>query len=232
MLRDFIQNEEEAKKALLGTILADGSIQKERYTASNKTSYRLTTYIEITHTSKNLDYLKEVKSIFEMIEGVKCKITEHNKVSKNKTYTLYRLVTNSTKYFKELRDILYDDKRIKLFPKGTIDTFNDMSLLLLYLDDGTLRVRFYENSNKRREARISFCLDSFTVDELNYFRQYLKNKYDIDSHIYRHSKSLPINRGFRVWLNTINTEKFMSIINKYYECVPSMQYKFTKYYSL
>lgn len=232
MLIDFIQNEEEAKKALLGTILADGSIQKERYTASNKTSYRLTTYIEITHTSKNLDYLKEVKSIFEMIEGVKCKITEHNKVSKNKTYTLYRLVTNSTKYFKKLRDILYDNKRIKLFPKETIDTFNDISLLLLYLDDGTLRVRFYENSNKRREARISFCLDSFTVDELNYFRQYLKSKYDIDSHIYRHSKNLPINRGFRVWLNTINTEKFMSIINKYYECVPSMQYKFTKYYSL
>ena len=117
MLKDFIQDEEEAKRALLGTILADGSLQKERYTSSSKTSYRLTTYVEITHTSKNLDYLKEVKAIFETIKGVKCKITEHNKVSKDKTYTLYRLITNSTKYFKELRDVLYDTKRNKLFPK-------------------------------------------------------------------------------------------------------------------
>ena len=41
MLKEFIKNEDEAKCALFGTILADGSIQKERYTASNKTSYRL-----------------------------------------------------------------------------------------------------------------------------------------------------------------------------------------------
>lgn len=232
MLKEFIHNEEDVKNALLGTIFADGSIQKERKTSSEKTSYRLTTYVEVTHTSKNLDYLREVKELFESLNGVICTIKEHNKVTEDKTYTLYRLTTNSTKYFKELRDKIYDNNRTKLFPKELIDKFNDLSLLLLYLDDGTLRVRFYENSNKRREARVTFCLDSFTLEELNYFRKYLKNKYAIDSHIYRHSKNSPLNRGFRIWLNTMNTEKFMSIINKFYECVPSMKYKFTKYYSL
>ncbi len=232
MLKEFIKNEDEAKCALFGTILADGSIQKERYTASNKTSYRLKTYVEITHTSKNLDYLREVREIFEMLDGVKCKITEHNKKTDKKTYTLFRLTTNSTEYFKELRDKLYNENRIKKFSKEIIDKFNDLSLLLMYLDDGTLRVRFYENSNKKREERVTFCLDSFTAEELEYFRRYLKNKYNIDSHIYRHSKNLPINRGFRVWLNTLNTAKFMNIIDKFYDCVPSMQYKFTKFYSL
>ncbi len=232
MLKKFTHSIEEVKCALLGTILADGSIQKERFTSAKKPSYRLTTYVEITHTSKNLDYLKEVKELFELIPGVCCSIKEHNKKTKDKLYSLFRLTTNSTEYFRELREILYDSNRTKLFPKEAIDKFNDLSLLLLYLDDGTLRMRFYENSNKRRESRITFCLDSFTLEELSYFRQYLKRKYNIDSHIYRHSKNLPINRGFRVWLNTLNTEKFMTIIDKFYDCIPSMQYKFTKYYSL
>lgn len=227
MLKDFILNEEDAKKALMGTILADGSIQKAR-----PTNYKDKTYVEITHTSKNLDYLKEVKGIFEMLDNTTCSIKEHNKTTSTKVYTLYRLTTNSTRYFKEVRDILYDTNRIKKFPKEVINTFTDISLLLLYLDDGTLRVRFYEGTFKLRDARVTFCLDSFTYEEMKYFQQYLLEKYNIKTSIYRHSKNMPLNRGFRIWANTENTRRFMDIINKYYECIPSMQYKFLKYYSL
>lgn len=49
-----------------------------------------------------------------------------------------------------------------MFPKQIMNRFNDMSLLLLYLDDGTLRVRYYPGTSRIREARISLCLDSFT----------------------------------------------------------------------
>lgn len=227
MLKDFILNEEQAKKALMGTILADGSIQKAR-----PANYKDKTYVEITHTSKNLDYLKEVKSIFEMLDNTVCSIKEHNKITPDKTYTLYRLTTNSTKYFKQVRDTIYDTNRIKKFPKEVIDNFTDISLLLLYLDDGTLKVRFYEGTSKIREARVTFCLDSFTYNEMKYFQQYLLDIHNIKTNIYRHSKNMSINRGFRIWTNTENTRKFMSIIDKYYECIPSMQYKFLKYYSL
>lgn len=227
MLKEFIKDENEAKMALMGTILADGSIQKEK-----TVSYKNKTYIEITHTSKNLDYLKSIKELFEMIPEVKCSIKEHNKKGNKKTYELFRLTTNSTAYFKELRDILYDNYRVKKFPKEVIDNFNEISLLLLYLDDGTLRVRYYEGTSKLREARVSFCLDSFTYDEMKYFQKYLKDKYNIDTGIYRHSKNMPLNRGYRIWMNTANTRKFMEVINKYYDCIPSMQYKFLKFYSL
>ena len=90
----------------------------------------------------------------------------------------------------------------------------------------------YEGTSKVREIRTTFCLDSFTLDELNYFRKYLKNKYDLDTKIYRHSKMTDLQRGFRIWMNTLNTKKFMNLIDPYYNLVPSMQYKFTKYYSL
>ena len=222
-------NIEDIKNALLGTIFADGSIGKVRTDGSkNGTNGEL----EITHTSKNLDYLKLIKQLLEKIEGIKVRIAEHNKKTETKTYMLYRLCTNRHVWFTELRKDIYDSSRIKLFPKEYIDKFNTLSLLFLYLDDGTLKIKMCEGTSKIREARITFCLDSFTLEELNYFRTTLKNKYNIDSHIYRHSKMKDLNRGFRIWLNTLNTTKFMTIIDEYYNLVPSMQYKFTKYYSL
>lgn len=225
MLKEFIKDKEEIKRALLGTIFADGHIAQIK-----GKSYITKTYIEITHTSKNLDYLKEVKELFEEL-GYKCSIKEHNKKTKEKSYTLFRLSTSSSEELIKLRELLYENK-VKKFPKELINAFNDLSILLLYLDDGTLRVRYKEGTSELREARVTLCLDSFTFEELSYFQRFLKNKYDIDTHMYRHSKDMPLNRGFRIWTNTENTKKFMEIINKYFNCIPSMQYKFLKYYSL
>lgn len=227
MLKEFIKNEEYAKNAILGTIFADGSITKAR-----KKSYIKKSYLEVTHTSKNLDYLKELKSVLEDVLNIKCRIVEHSKHSENKTYLLYRLCTESNEWFAEIRDSIYSKNRIKTFPSKYIELFNELSLLFLYLDDGTLKVRFYEGTSKIREARITFCLDSFTYEELQYFQKYLLNKYNIKTGIYRHSKNMELNRGFRIWANTENTKKFMENIDKYYQCIPSMQYKFLKYYSL
>lgn len=226
MLKEFIKTQEDAKIALLGTLFADGHIIQERKDGT----YRTKTYAEITHTSKQLDLLKAVKELFELI-NTECTIKEHNKNTENKTYTLFRLSTKSTEWLSTVRNMMYDNK-IKVFRKELVDLFSDLSLLLLYLDDGTLRVRLYPGTSKLREARISFCLDSFTYEELKYFQQYLLKKWNIKTGIYRHSKNMPINRGFRVWTNTENTKKFMSIIDKYYNSIPSMNYKFLKYYSL
>ena len=110
-------NIEDIKNALLGTIFADGSIGKVRTDGSkNGTNGEL----EITHTSKNLDYLKLIKQLLERIEGIKVRITEHNKKIKTKLYTLYRLTTNRHPWFTELRKEIYSTNRVKLFPKKFI----------------------------------------------------------------------------------------------------------------
>lgn len=220
--------EEEVKNTLLGTIFADGSIGKQRTDGSrNGTNADM----EITHTSKNLDYLVFKKSLLERVPGIKCKITEHNKKTEAKTYTLYRLTTNRHPWLTYLRDELYKN-RIKLFPKKYVDSLTLLGLFLMYLDDGTLKVRMKEGTSKIREVRITWCLDSFTLGELNYFRQYLENKYGLKSHIYRHSKMQDLNRGFRIWFNSENTNKLLELFDSYYDLVPSMKYKFVKYYSL
>lgn len=223
----MFENLEFIKDALLGTIIADGSIEKQRTSGVKGVNAPL----EITHTSKNLDYIKFIGSLLNKL-NISYSITEHNKNTEDKKYQLFRLYTERTNWFKELRDLIYDDNRIKKFPEQIYKRFNKLSLYLLYMDDGTLRVRFYPGTSKIREARISLCLDSFSYEEMLGFKKYLEDYWGIKTGIYRHSKNLPINRGFRLWTNTENTKKFMELINEYYDLVPSMKYKYLKFYLL
>ena len=71
---------DDIKNALLGTIFADGSIGKKR---TNGCRNGTNAELEITHTSKNLDYLKLIKSLLEKIDGMKIRISEHNKKKLN-----------------------------------------------------------------------------------------------------------------------------------------------------
>lgn len=234
-LQKFIDTEEKVKTAILGSILADGSIQRQRKSGKRdtKTNYA---YLEIQHTAKNLDYLKFKQGLLQRIEGMKTRITPHNKVTKEKTYYGYRLSTNVHPWLKDVGDNIYDENRIKVFRKQDIDSFSDLSLFLLYLDDGNLRCRYDETKQKFKEVRAKFCLNNFTLDELKYFIVWLKNKYDIDARYYREgvrkNSKLPDNRGYVIWLNTANTKKFMNIIDKFYGLVPSMNYKFLKFHLL
>lgn len=229
LIDEFIKNEEDAKRALIGTIFADGSIERQR-TPKGRGS------CEITHTARNIDYLQVKKEIFEKIPGFKCTIKEKNKKIKEKEYQLFRLCTNRTDWLTVLRDDLYEitkeGKRVKHFRKKYIDQMSDLGLLFLYLDDGCLRAKCRSSSKDvPTEFRITFCLESFTLDELNYFRKWLKEKYDVDSKVYHHYKyNDHPELGYRVWTNTTNTKKLMKVFDKFYNLVPSMRYKFVKYY--
>lgn len=227
-LYEFVKTEEDAKRALIGTVLSDGSIGKQRTDGSvNGTNADL----EITHTSKNLDYLRIKKDLLTIV-GIDSKITEHNKRTAEKTYSLYRLATRRHPWLTELRTLLYDDRRKKRLPAEALAQLSDLGLFFMYLDDGTLRVRYYEGTSKIREYRATFCTDRFTLAEVIGFEAYLLKEYGIKTHHYRHSKNMEFNRGFRVWMNTENTQKLMTVFDKFYDLVPSMNYKFIKYYSL
>lgn len=229
-LKEILQTKEDYKNALIGTIFADGYIEAKR-TKGDKCN----SYLEITHTSKNLDYLKFKKNLLEEFTKNEVLLSEHNKNTNNKSYSLFRLCTKKHEWFTELRETIYDNRtkpRIKLFKKELINNMNILGLFLLYLDDGTLRVRYYQGTDKIRECRCTFCLDSFTFNELIYFKNYLFEKYNIKTGIYRHTKCDDLNRGFRLWTNTENTKKLMELFDDFYNLIPSMNYKFVKYYSL
>lgn len=216
--------EEELRNGFLGTVFADGSIDKRKFKYKNAP-------FEVTHTSKNLDYLRFKQDLLKRL-GIDSKISEHNKKTKEKSYTLFRLYANGNPWFSELRDNIYDSQRHKRFPREYVDKFNLLSLLLMYLDDGTLRVRYYQGTSRIREVRATFCIDRFTLSEVLYFGEWLLAQYGIKTRHYRHSKNMELNRGFRLWMNTENTAKLMHILDPFYDMIPSMNYKFIRYYSM
>lgn len=227
-LKEIFKNETEIKSALLGTILADGSISKQQ-TPKGRSS------CEITHTNKNMDYLQLKKQLFELLPDTRCSIKPHNKVAKNKTYLLYRLCTNRTDWFTELRNDLYKvekNKRIKIVPQNYINQFTELTFLFMYLDDGCLRVK-YNKHNQPTHFRMTLCLESFSLSELIAITNKIKEIFGAEFHIYRHYKyeDRP-EYGYRPWVSTEGVLKIMEKLNKYYNLVPSMQYKFPKYYLL
>lgn len=220
-LKEFVKDQYEAEKAIIGTILADGSISYSRRNSKGS--------LEVTHTARNLDYLKLKKEMLELIDGVTCAIKPKNKVTPEKTYELFRLSTNNHDIFSKYRDLLYvksNDKRVKILPTSVLNDMSDFGLFLMYLDDGTIRVRFYDGTNKVRETRITLCLDSFRIEELVAMRKWFEDRYDISPNINKHGS------GFRLVFNTQKTKDFLNIISKYQDLVPSMKYKFLEYYNL
>lgn len=227
-LNKLFENTKEIENALLGTIFADGSLNKQ-VTPNGRAS------CEITHTSKNLDYLQFKKELFELLPECKCTIKPHNKKAKQKTYLLYRLATNRTDWLTSVRNDIYeikDNKRVKHLPKDYIDRFNIISFLLLYLDDGCLRVK-YKKNGEPSQFRMTLCLESFPKEELEYLIQWINKTFDVEFHMYHHYKyEEHPELGWRPWISTKGTMKIMEKLNQFYDLIPSMQYKFPKYYLL
>ncbi len=220
-LKEIITNEIDAERAIIGTLIADGSIGYSRRNSNGS--------VEITHTSRNLDYLRMKKDLFEMISGVNCNIKPKNKTISEKTYELFRLSTNNHELFSKYRDELYikdGDRRRKLLLRKHLDKMSDFGLFLLYLDDGTIRVRFYDGTSRIREIRVTLCLDSFKLSEQIMMRDWFIEKYNISPNINRHGD------GLRLVFSTQKTKDFLNIISKYQDLVPSMKYKFLEYYNL
>lgn len=227
-LKNLFKTEEEIKGALVGTIFADGFIEKQR-TPKGRGS------CEIVHTSKNLDYLQFKKELFEMLPEFKCTIKPHNKKTKEKEYLLYRLSTNRTDWLTYLRDTLYtieNGKREKHLTKEIVDQITELGFLLLYLDDGCLKVK-YNKKGEPRQFIMTLCLECFRKPELEYLLSVINKMFDVEFRMYRHYKyeDKP-DIGWRPWISTKGTLKIMEKLNKYYELIPSMKYKFPKYYLL
>lgn len=108
----------------------------------------------------------------------------------------------------------------------------ELSFLFMYLDDGCLKVK-YNSRGTPTQFRITLCLESFSLQELLQLISKFNELFGVEFHIYRHYRyeDRP-NYGYRPWISTKGALKVMEKLNKYYELVPSMKYKFPKYYLL
>lgn len=189
--------------ALIGMILFDGSMNKEDqlYLRHGKGQFEYVS--EKVHFLKN--YLKP-KSIRECID--------------NNGYE-YKYAYYKNEHLKYLYNKIYINGKKKL-SKTILNRFDEITLAIMYLDDGCLSLRKdpkYEGNYKSREIHLN--VQSFSTEEVKMLQSQLRLRWNVDFHL-TYDKGKP-----RLWCNTKNTIKFLEIV------APIIQYNFpSMYYKL
>jgi len=180
---------------ILGMCLGDSSLLANKQV---KKSYRLST----NHSIKQYDYMNLKKSIFEGISSYR------NSLKSGYTGEAQcGFQTKSINISNEFYNSMY--KESKKFISSEVNRwFTERTLAIWYMDDGSV---------SKSSGGVTFSTNSMSEEEVSILSSILKNKFNLDSNIYKTSK------GIILCLNRINSLKMFSIISNYIH--PSMSYK-------
>lgn len=202
----FIENKHEFNSALIGLILGDGHMQNEHY-------------LVIQHGGKQLDYIDEIVSYLSAY--IKPTVIRSGV---NKNGYDYRYAYFNSQHFSNLYKKIYIKKKKHLLPK-IVNRMDEISLAFLYMDDGSLCLR-KDKKGCISSREIYLSVHSFNFQEVEYFQKYLQRKYNIYFHIST-DKGHP-----RMWCNTENTIKFLSLVAPIVQNFPTMHYKLDLKYKI
>ena len=189
--------------ALIGMILFDGSMNKENY-------------LYIRHGGNQLSYVDEKVDFLSKY----LKPNSLRTCIDNNGYT-YRYAYYNNKRLKWLYKKIYINNK-KHLSKSILNRFDEITLAIMYMDDGCLGLRKdpkYTDVYKSREIHLN--VQSFSLNEVKMLQSYLLKRWGVDFH-------LTFDKGkLRLWCNTKNTIKFLEIV------APVIHYNFpTMYYKL
>ena len=228
---DNIMLKEKEKDLLMGLILGDGSIYKDR----RCNSYEL----YIGHGEKQRDYLEWKLNILNNSGIFKNKIKEKSKIVKLKGKEFLQFYfTKCSKITKEIYDLYYKDEVVNI--DSILKTIkSDRSLAIWFMDDGSI----YKRKNKKKDGTITWirpslklCTHCFSYEDNLKIVQWFKNRYFVDCYIVSETKRNREGQPVYYYLNFNgeNTDKIYKIIKSYITKCKSMEEKFeflTKYYN-
>lgn len=197
----IINTKHNFNSAMIGIILFDGSMQNEKV-------------LYIRHGGNQLSYVDE------KVEYISNYISPKSmRTSVDKKGYIYRYAYFNDIKLKYLYEKIYINGKKRL-TKNILNRFDNITLAIMYMDDGCLSLRKdkkHEGIYKSREIHLN--VQSFSFNEVEMLQNYLRIKYDIDFH-------LTVDKGKpRLWCNTKNTIKFLTIIAPIVKQFPTMHYK-------
>ena len=199
---------------VLGNILGDGHLQLS--------PNQKTTRLRFTHSMKQADYVKwQYTELDWLCNGVAepKEIIEKNKYSLCRAYTAYRseLTPYHSLTYKTTKQS--NRKFIKVLHENLGDYLkNPESLMIWYLDDGTLRLD---------GGACRLATQSFTLSEHEILQETLWNNFHVKTVIERWSKSNP---SLYVPAREGHAKNFVSLFSgTVLKEIPSMKYKIQKY---
>ena len=203
-----INTKHDFNAALIGMILFDGSM------LNNHTLY-------IRHGGKQLSYVDE------KVEFISNYLTPNTiNTSVDKAGFKYRYANYNNKSLVYLYNKIYINKKKRL-TKTILNRFNEITLAIMYMDDGCLGLRKdSKNPSIYKSREIHLNVQSFTKEEVFMLQNQLRLRWGIEFH-YTTDKGKP-----RLWCNTKNTIKFLEIVAPIVREFPTMHYKLDLKYKI
>ena len=182
----------ELREIIVGVILGDATVLR-RYPKSDAV-------IKFCQCEKNKDYLYHLYEKFEPLVATPPKRVV---LKREKDYVQYMFQTLSFKFINEYRDKFYDNNGIKIIPEDIEDYLTPRSLAFWHSDDGS-----------KEKSGYKLCTHNFKEDEVEFLREILKSKFDINT-------SLVVTRTGRgynyysIYVRAKSAKEFRDLISPY-----------------
>ena len=186
------------KSILIGSLLGDGYLHKNRYGSIS---------LEIKQEERHYDYIAWLWQAL-------INLCNHGP-QQRKDNSQWRLLTKYDKTLLPLYRLFYHHDK-KIIPSDIRKHLKDpVSLAVWYMDDGSLDWRIHDH--------FSFCLatNCFSLEEQKYLQECLKENFGVESSI--HKTTIRGSLQYRLYIGKQGRKKFQELIQPY--IVKSFLYK-------
>lgn len=206
-------------KIVHASVLGDGYFYKvSQENAKQNTHYML------KQRDDHKDYIDFMANILEDLTSIT--VNHIPPYTDKRGYEIggqYELKTMRHPLYKRMYNRMYrheGNTHIKVIDPHYIKLLDWMSLAIIYMDDGWIKVQ--ENKTKEPWVEVSIATHAFTYFENKFLRDYIAEKFEIHFDVKRHKQK---NGEYRFYLgcNKDNAKRFIAGVSKY--VVPSYEYK-------
>jgi hypothetical protein len=189
------------EEIIIGLILGDLFAEKIKPKSNTRLQFK--------QSIKNEVYIDHLYSLFNNYcsSSPKVTISVDKRPGKKELNVSKKFWTLSLPCFNKFRELFYDNKGVKFIPDNLEEFITARSLAYWVMDDG------YKTT-----SGFYLCTESYTLEENQKLSKILKNKFNLESGIHKHTN------GHRLYIFSSSKDRLLELIKPY--LIQHFYYKF------
>lgn len=208
----------DSRNFLIGLLLGDGTICKNNKTGS--------CMMKVHHGRNQKEYTEWKAKKMDEYAIPHSEVTEYKyatNFTNGEKRSSYVCRVNSNMFVNVLRRVVYKNGK-KQFSRKLLNRVTDLGLAIWYMDDGSLNFKKHTNKDGSKVIhglflRISMCLPKETVQV---YIDWLKEEWGLNFYMTHEGRKKD---SYSLSCGTNEAIKFINIVKKYVNEIPSMKYK-------
>ena len=191
----------ELEEIIIGLMLGDLFAEKAKPTSNTRLQFK--------QSNKNKEYIDHLYSLFKDYCNSEPKVTSSidNRPGKKEINVSIKFWSQSLPCFNQFRELFYDASGVKFIPLNLEEMLTPIGLAFWAMDDG------YKSGNG-----FYFCTESYTLEDNKKLCQILKNKFNLDCGVHKHSN------GYRLYVFSSSRDELLKLVKPY--LIKHFYYKF------